>query len=362
MIKGIAQTMEAVAGVMPLNNAGKNPVMGGFEEIFLNMQLAMGNGMSEGMPYGMTQDLILPLMQLPNEQGDDEDEQKGNMLAAEMLLSEFVPCDFKSMDALANVSNLNLKADSAVKEKLALASFNEGKAEITESTDSSANENKVFMDVMKLSDSQRGEAMRPVHQLKVSDETVKVLSRLKRDRGENTPEAIGDVLTQPQVMNSFETASKKIASKFPSGEELANQVQQEMKKNIALGKKEFTVKIKPEGIGEIVVKLSEEKNFVSLKIIAASSATAKLISAEVMALQEALKPLNAAVVQIENIEDKIMPQFSNNADMGNHNQFSNQSFFDKRQGASSGSSFRMDDEEEEISYISIEDDKMDTYI
>ncbi len=71
--------------------------------------------------------------------------------------------------------------------------------------------------------------------------------------------------------------------------------------NVAKGKNEFVVRLKPEGIGEIVVKLSEDKEKISLSILTTSTQTARLISNEVAALQNALKPLNAEVQEITTI-------------------------------------------------------------
>lgn len=87
----------------------------------------------------------------------------------------------------------------------------------------------------------------------------------------------------------------------PDGEELAQQVKTGIFENVAKGKNEFVVRLKPEGIGEIVVKLSEDKEKISLSILTTSTQTARLISNEVAALQNALKPLNAEVQEITTI-------------------------------------------------------------
>lgn len=87
----------------------------------------------------------------------------------------------------------------------------------------------------------------------------------------------------------------------PDGEELAQQVKTGIFENVAKGKNEFVVRLKPEGIGEIVVKLSEDKEKISLSILTTSTQTARLISNEVAALQNALKPLNAEVQEITTV-------------------------------------------------------------
>ena len=358
MAEGIAAVVDAVLGSKLTDGVQKKPSMGGFEEIFLDMQLAMG----ENFP----QDMMFPFFQLPGMEVSQKDEEQGCMMAAEMLFSEFMPCDVKITDVSGELTGLNLELGKAVAENKSFESspvqaVQFDMADNADGADDVKADSKNFMDMMETADNSK-EISNPLHELKVSDETIKVLASLKKDKGESSLDISGEVLAEPQTVSGFETASKKLSAKFPSGEELANQVQHEMKKNIALGKKEFTVKIKPEGIGEIVVKLSEDKNFVTLKIFAASAETVKLITNEVASLQEALKPLNASVVQIENMEDKMVSQFSGNADMGNRNQFSNQNFFDRRHESSSRNIIFPTEEEEELSYVSVEDDGMDTYI
>lgn len=93
-------------------------------------------------------------------------------------------------------------------------------------------------------------------------------------------------------------ASLEEQLQVPDGEELADQVKAGIFQNVSQGKNEFVVRIKPEGIGEITVKLSEAKDRISLTIVAANEQTAKLISNEVLALQNALRPLNAEVQEI----------------------------------------------------------------
>lgn len=98
-----------------------------------------------------------------------------------------------------------------------------------------------------------------------------------------------------------DTGSHELPPVIPDGEELAQQVKNSIFENVAKGKNEFVVRLKPEGIGEIVVKLSEDKERISLSILTTSTQTARLISNEVAALQNALKPLNAEVQEITTI-------------------------------------------------------------
>ena len=94
------------------------------------------------------------------------------------------------------------------------------------------------------------------------------------------------------------SASLEEQLQVPNGDELADQVKAGIFENVSQGRNEFVVRIKPDGIGEITVKLSEGKDKITLSIVAADENTARLISNEVLALQNALRPLNAEVQEI----------------------------------------------------------------
>lgn len=77
-----------------------------------------------------------------------------------------------------------------------------------------------------------------------------------------------------------------------------------------LGKQdEFVVKLKPEGLGEITVSLTQQDGGIAMKLVASSPQVAKLISEQVMSLQNALRPLHAEVTEIS----AIAPQAAENA-------------------------------------------------
>ena len=62
-----------------------------------------------------------------------------------------------------------------------------------------------------------------------------------------------------------------------------------------MGKREFTLKLKPESLGEITVKLIEKAGKMSLTISAASAQTARLINSDLSALREAVRPMQVEV-------------------------------------------------------------------
>lgn len=84
----------------------------------------------------------------------------------------------------------------------------------------------------------------------------------------------------------------------PTLDQIAGQLKTGILENLAQAKKEFVVKLKPEGLGEITVKLLEEKGSISLRIVTSSAAVGRMIAEDVNALQNALRPLNAQVQEI----------------------------------------------------------------
>ncbi len=76
------------------------------------------------------------------------------------------------------------------------------------------------------------------------------------------------------------------------------QVKTGIKDNLDLGKNEFVVKLKPEGLGEITVKMLEAESKISLSIVTSSPQVAKLINGELAGLRETLRQYNADVHEV----------------------------------------------------------------
>lgn len=74
-----------------------------------------------------------------------------------------------------------------------------------------------------------------------------------------------------------------------------DQLKAEIPARLAAGKTDFTMKLKPERLGEITVKLVEESGEMTLRITTASSETARMINSDLSALREAVKPLHVVV-------------------------------------------------------------------
>ena len=94
---------------------------------------------------------------------------------------------------------------------------------------------------------------------------------------------------------------------------VADQISTGIKENLSLGKSEFTVKLNPESLGEITVKLVEEAGKTTLTITTASAQTARLINSDMEALKAAVAPMNVqvneAVTQSEASQGGAMQQF-----------------------------------------------------
>lgn len=76
---------------------------------------------------------------------------------------------------------------------------------------------------------------------------------------------------------------------------VVRQIETGMKENLSAGKSEFTIKLKPESLGEITVKLTEESGKSVLTITTASATTAKLLNSDLDSLKAAMAPLNVRV-------------------------------------------------------------------
>lgn len=81
-------------------------------------------------------------------------------------------------------------------------------------------------------------------------------------------------------------------------DDLVNQVKAQILQSRAEGKDEFVVKLKPESLGEITIKMQEHEGKITLSILTASAQTAKLLNESVDALRLSLRPLQAEVREI----------------------------------------------------------------
>ncbi|MDR1193697.1 MAG: flagellar hook-length control protein FliK [Peptococcaceae bacterium] len=81
----------------------------------------------------------------------------------------------------------------------------------------------------------------------------------------------------------------------PADDGIPDQIFQGLSQNLAAGKGEFVLRLRPEGLGEVTVKLAASAGKTTLRIITASQATARLINQELPALRAALSPIQVEV-------------------------------------------------------------------
>ena len=109
-----------------------------------------------------------------------------------------------------------------------------------------------------------------------------------------------DVEALQAAVNSRQYVPETVSARqeTPDVHEIADQLKTGILDNLRQGKNEFVVKLRPEGLGEITVKLTESKNEISLRIVTSSAAVGRMIANDVNALQNALRPLRAQVQEI----------------------------------------------------------------
>ncbi len=119
-------------------------------------------------------------------------------------------------------------------------------------------------------------------------------SKLAGKGSESIPEAsIGNEGIFKTLVGNLESAA---AEPLPTEEmDISQQIFTGLSKNLAAQKSEFVIKLMPEGLGEVTVKLLEKEGKTTLRIITASSETARLINNDINALRDALRPIQVEV-------------------------------------------------------------------
>lgn len=118
------------------------------------------------------------------------------------------------------------------------------------------------------------------------------------EKNQTTPD---DALAQLQAAQSpladattlVRTAAEKI-----SDQAILQQVETGIRQHLKAGESEFTLKLRPEGLGEITVKLVEQQGRMSLSIITATQQAQTALSSQIGSLREALQPYDVQVTQV----------------------------------------------------------------
>lgn len=107
---------------------------------------------------------------------------------------------------------------------------------------------------------------------------------------------------------------------------IAKQVTQQMQLNLEKGNTEFTIRLRPENLGEITVKLVQKDGAMTLLLAADSENTKKLLNTNLEALREAVRPM-----QVEVREAVVQTQQADGENMSRQMDMSNGQFFNQEQ-------------------------------
>ena len=150
-----------------------------------------------------------------------------------------------------------------------------------------------------------------------------------------------------------------------------DQITDGIKQNISIGKSEFSIKLTPETLGEITVKLVEEAGKTTLTITTANEQAAKLINKDLDALREAVAPMNVevryAVVSTNESAGGSMQQYNMTGQQFAGQQFAGQqSFLQMTQTASGQSENQASDDiyasSQAAQMMALSSNRLDAYI
>ncbi len=307
-----------------LSMTGQNPTMfgtgmgDGFDAIFMNMMASLQDG-----------DALTGILDFNNDTEQDGFAEQDMDLMAELAASLLTQSpqffDFIQLtdqQAVAQVSQLEIsenakqmllnfrstalgegkKANAMLEQNFSLSEVVSGTEQSKEQS-SNPSSNPMIVQVVQqkeesLSDLQN-QYMRTIQEVKNRigshtevDETFELdIDQLQMDVAANRFNPIGTV----------EGKAEQIAAQ----PEIADQIKTGVAENLLQGKQEFIIKLKPEGLGEITVKLAEDSDGnTTLHLLTASAKTAELIGREAAVLQEAMRPLQVQVGTIQTMESQ----------------------------------------------------------
>lgn len=180
------------------------------------------------------------------------------------------------------------------------------------------------------------------------------LAQLSGDEGNddqpNFESALNEIATSTVSANAQQTQvelpkvqnlSNPLFNEFQINEQITDGI----KASLNLEKTEFTVKLNPESLGELTLKLVQEDGKMVLDIVAATESTAKLINGDLAALRESVGLMNLEIREVtvqppENVEQN-SAQFNMTGQQFSDQQraFANQQQADKPYYAASAGDF-----------------------
>ena len=386
------RTSQKSSGVAGLAAVGMDP----FALIFEQMAMAMGQTQEGGLEMG--QDTA------GDQEGESKDTDTDNLMmqlagammaqnpqllaffqqddasAAELVSSLNLPADVKQflLDTrlAAQNSQSNSGAAAAFLEAVADSQVGETVQASEQSNDAQAGTSQSFVEI--LSNGQEENSVDDLQGLQNDflrsiREAKSLMSNSEKSNQEEVPLDIdqlqSDVMSNRfNPLSSLEGKTARMEFNQSQAPEVDQQIQQGITENLLHGRKEFVIKLRPEGLGEITVKLLEKPGEASvLSLITSSAESAKLINEKLTALQEAMRPLqvqvNMATQQtVEPSQAGSQPDFNSQQFMFDQNQ-SGANQQEKRSNQSGDSVFRLtDDGLAEEPEVELEADGLDTYI
>lgn len=258
-------------------------------------------------------------------QADESLRKEGGELAAQMLAELFAAGDFLPVDLLpvdAMGQNGLSALDPAQLQQQNLAWMLQNQSALHQPVDETAQLPEMLSPLQNfLGNQQAG----PANDMKASLQSASLLtedgnqgemqflnavSEAKEQLGQGTdsskeqPQKVKldiEQLQQEVDTGKYRTAFEEIRLSAAAKTEetaLADQVKTGILHNLRLGKNEFVVKLKPEGLGEITVKLVESGSKLALSIVASNAETARLLNNGLDGLRESLRPYHAEISEV----------------------------------------------------------------
>lgn len=131
-------------------------------------------------------------------------------------------------------------------------------------------------------------------------DAAEVLAQVAGDKSEDKklPE---NAIPFPQQTRLEQLSHTAELSKLENidAKDLMQQIKTGVQNGLGEGKNEFILKLKPEGLGEITVRMLETAGKITLSMTTANTQTQRLLNNELAALRDAVRPYNVEVQHVE---------------------------------------------------------------
>jgi hypothetical protein len=109
----------------------------------------------------------------------------------------------------------------------------------------------------------------------------------------------------PQIHEEFTVgqADQPLESMKSSGQSVIDQIMDKLTLSEKNGRKELTVQLKPDTLGTVTIRLSEEKGFTAAKIITDALETREMINSQIPALKQQLEQQGISVREFDVVHD-----------------------------------------------------------